>query len=175
MALIIGEKNPKLVESEDIGNLARASYGKPEVGTAIKEQNEVSDVEDEAAKQAAAALKAQQEKEAEEKSAEERSAKLEEIGKLPEEEQVAALLEAGFEEEAAALSAKIAEKQGAKEDNTDNLPSPDEVENGGEKPLDSADDIPVQQEGENKVEKEQDNAGDTEQEKPKRGGRPKKS
>ena len=155
MALIIGEKNPKRVESGDIGNLVRASYGKPEVGTAIDEQNDAKNEEEDAAKQAAEALKAQPEKEAEEKAAEERKAKLEEIGKLPEEEQVAALLEAGFEEEAAALSAKLAEKQGAKEDNTDDLPSPEEDENNSEK--------------------EQDNDGDTEPEKPKKGGRPKKS
>lgn len=155
MALIIGEKNPKRVESGDIGNLVRASYGKPEVGTAIGEQNDAKNAEEDAAKQAAEALKAQQEKEAEEKAAEERSAKLEEIGKLPEEEQVAALLEAGFEEEAAELSAKLSEKQGSKEDNTDDLPSPEEDENGDEKT--------------------QDNAGDTEPNKPKKGGRPKKS
>ena len=145
MALIIGEKNPKRVESGDIGNLVRESYGKPEVGTAIGEQNDAKNAE-EAAKQAAKAL-AQQEKEAEEKAAAERKAKLEEIGKLPEEEQVAALLEAGFEEEATELSAKLAEKQGIKEDNTDDLPSPEKDENGGE----------------------------TSPEKPKRGGRPKKS
>lgn len=35
MALIIGEKNPKLVKSEDIGNLARMNYGKPAAETAI--------------------------------------------------------------------------------------------------------------------------------------------
>lgn len=155
MALIIGEKNPKLVQSEDIGNLARASYGKPEVGTAIGEQNNAKSEEEDTAKQAAEALKAQQEKEAEEKAAAERKAKLEEIGKLPEEEQVAALLETGFEEEATELSAKLAEKQGSKEDNTDDLPSPEEDENGGEKI--------------------QNNAGDTEPNKPKKGGRPKKS
>lgn len=155
MALIIGEKKPKLVQSEDIGNLARASYGKPEVGTAIGEQNDAKNEEEDTAKQAAEALKAQQEKEAEEKAAAERKAKLEEIGKLPEEEQVAALLEEGFEEEATELSAKLAEKQGSKEDNTDDLPSPEEDENGGEKI--------------------QNNAGDTEPNKPKKGGRPKKS
>ena len=155
MALIIGEKNPKMVESGDIGNLVRASYGKPEVGTAIGEQNDAKNEEEDAAKQTAEALKAQPEKEAEEKAAEERKAKLEEIGKLPEEEQVAALLEAGFEEEAAALSAKLAEKQGDKKDNTDDLPSPEEDENDGER--------------------ERDNAGETEPEKPKKGGRPKKS
>lgn len=132
MALIIGEKNPKRVESGDIGNLVRASYGKPEVGTAIGEQNDAKNEEEEAAA--------------------ERKAKLEEIGKLPEEEQVTALLEAGFEEEATELADKLAEKQGSKEDNTDDLPSPEEDENGGEK--------------------DQDNAGDTE---PKNGGRPKKS
>lgn len=35
MGLIIGEKNPKLVKSEDIGNLARMNYGKPVEETAI--------------------------------------------------------------------------------------------------------------------------------------------
>lgn len=35
MALIIGKKNPKLVKSEDIGNLARMNYGKPVAETAI--------------------------------------------------------------------------------------------------------------------------------------------
>lgn len=135
MALIIGEKNPKRVESGDIGNLVRASYGKPEVGTAIGEQNDAKNEEEEAAA--------------------ERKAKLEEIGKLPEEEQVTALLEAGFEEEATELADKLAEKQGSKEDNTDDLPSPEEDENGGEK--------------------DQNNAGDTEPDKPKKGGRPKKS
>lgn len=155
MALIIGEKNPKRVESGDIGNLVRASYGKPEVGTAIGEQNDAKNAEEDAAKQAAEALKAQREKEAEEKAVAERKAKLEEIGKLPEEEQVAALLEAGFEEEAEEISAKLAEKQGVKEDNTDDLPSPEKDENGGEKT--------------------QDNAGDTEPNNPQNGGRPKKS
>lgn len=155
MALIIGEKNPKMVESGDIGNLVRASYGKPEVGTAIGEQNDAKNAEEEAAKQAAEALKAQQEKDAEEQAAAERKAKLEEIGKLPEEEHVTALLEAGFEEEATELADKLAEKQGSKEDNTDDLPSPEEDENGGEK--------------------DQDNAGDTEPNKPKNGGRPNKS
>lgn len=135
MALIIGEKNPKRVESGDIGNLVRASYGKPEVGTAIGEQNDAKNEEEEAAA--------------------ERKAKLEEIGKLPEEEHVTALLEAGFEEEATELADKLAEKQGSKEDNTDDLPSPEEDENGGEK--------------------DQDNAGDTEPNKPKNGGRPNKS
>lgn len=135
MALIIGEKNPNRVESGDIGNLVRASYGKPEVGTAIGEQNDAKNEEEEAAA--------------------ERKAKLEEIGKLPEEEQVTALLEAGFEEEATELADKLAEKQGSKEDNTDDLPSPEEDENGGEK--------------------DQNNAGDTEPDKPKKGGRPKKS
>lgn len=102
MALIIGKKNPKLVQSEDIGNLARASYGKPEVGTAIGEQNDAKN-----------------------------------------------------EEEATELSAKLAEKQGSKEDNTDDLPSPEEDGNGDEKT--------------------QNNVGDTEPNKPKKGGRPKKS
>ena len=162
MALIIGEKNPKRVESGDIGNLVRASYGKPEVGTAIGEQNDAKNAEEDAAKQAAEALKAQQEKDAEEKAAAERKAKLEEIGKLP-------------EEEATELSAKLAEKQGVKEDNTDDLPSPEKDENGGEKTQDNADDIPATQENENDGEKGQENAGDTNPEKPKRGGRPKKS
>lgn len=35
MGLIIGKKNPKLVKSEDIGNLARMNYGKPVEETAI--------------------------------------------------------------------------------------------------------------------------------------------
>lgn len=39
MGLIIGEKNPKLVKSEDIGNLARMNYGKPVAETAIDEKD----------------------------------------------------------------------------------------------------------------------------------------
>ena len=155
MALIIGEKNPKRVESGDIWNLVRASYGKPEVGTAIGEQNDAKNAEEEAAKQAAEAMKAEQEKDAEEKAAAERKAKLEEISKLPEEEQVAALLEAGFEEESVALSAKFAEKQEGKENNTDDVPTP--------------------KENESKEEETQDNIDGKGAEKPKRGGRPKKS
>lgn len=155
MVLIIGKKNPKRVESGDIGNLVRASYGKPEVGTAIGEQNDAKNAEEDAAKQAAEALKAQQEKDAEEQATAERKAKLEEIGKLPEEEQVAALLEAGFEEEATEPSAKFAEKQGVKEDNTDDLPSPEKDESNGES--------------------EQDNTDGAKPEKPKKGGRQKKS
>ena len=102
MGLIIGEKKPTLVQSEDIGNLARQNYGKPVAETAIGEK-ETSPSEEE--------LKAQQEKKAEEKAIAERNAKLEEINSLPEEERVAALLEAGFENEAAELSAKLAEKK----------------------------------------------------------------
>lgn len=54
MALIIGEKNPKLVKSEDIGNLARMNYGKPVEETAIgkveekpSEEAEIAEVETE--------------------------------------------------------------------------------------------------------------------------------
>ena len=102
MGLIVGEKNPTLVQSEDIGNLARQNYGKPVAETAIGEKETGTSEEE---------LKAQQEKEAEEKAIAERNAKLEEINSLPEEERVAALLEAGFEDEAAELSAKLADKK----------------------------------------------------------------
>lgn len=102
MALIIGEKNPKLVQSEDIGNLARQYYGKPVAETAIGEKEDGLSEEE---------LKAQREKEDEEKALAERNAKLEGINKLPEEERVSALLEAGFEEEAAELSAQLSEKK----------------------------------------------------------------
>lgn len=122
MGLIIGEKNPKLVKSEDIGNLARMNYGKPVAETAIGEK-EVGLSEEE--------LKAQQEKEAEEKAFAERNAKLEEINSLPEEERVAALLEAGFENEAAELSAKLAEKkEGGDTDGASN----DEADDNSETP-----------------------------------------
>lgn len=54
MGLIIGEKNPKLVKSEDIGNLARMSYGKPVEETAIgkgeekpSEEAEITEEEEE--------------------------------------------------------------------------------------------------------------------------------
>ena len=102
MALVIGEKSPTLVQSEDIGNLARQNYGKPVAETAIGEKETGTSEEE---------LKAQQEKEAEEKAIAERNAKLDEINSLPEEERVAALLEAGFENEAAELSAKLSEKK----------------------------------------------------------------
>lgn len=55
MALIIGEKNPKLVKSEDIGNLARMNYGKPFAETAIGkvEENPSEVVIEEETKQSA--------------------------------------------------------------------------------------------------------------------------
>ena len=110
MALIIGEKNPKLVQSEDIGNLARQYYGKPVAETAIGEKEDSLSEEE---------MKVQQEKENEEKALAERNAKLEGINNLPEEDRVAALLEAGFEEEAAELSAKLSEKKQEGEEGSD--------------------------------------------------------
>jgi len=38
MGIIIGEKNPRLVKSEDVGNLARMNYGKPVAETTINEK-----------------------------------------------------------------------------------------------------------------------------------------
>lgn len=113
MGLIIGEKNPTLVQSEDIGNLARMNYGKPVMETAIGEQKDAEK---------------QEFKDADEKSAAERIAKLEEIEKLPEEEQVAALLELGFEKEAAELSAKLAEKQSHSGNSEDEVDIKDEAQ-----------------------------------------------
>lgn len=113
MGLIIGEKNPTLVQSEDIGNLARMNYGKPVMETAIREQKDAEK---------------QEFKDADEKSAAERIAKLEEIEKLLEEEQVAALLELGFEKEAAELSAKLAEKQSHSGNSEDEVDIKDEAQ-----------------------------------------------
>lgn len=113
MGLIIGEKNPKLVKSEDIGNLARMNYGKSVMETAIGEQKDAEK---------------QEFKDADEKSAAERIAKLEEIEKLPEEEQVAVLLELGFEKEAAELSAKLAEKQSHSGNSEDEVDIKDEAQ-----------------------------------------------
>ena len=149
MALIIGEKNPKLVQSEDIGNLARQYYGKPVAETAIGEKEDSLSEEE---------LKAQQEKENEEKALAERNAKLEEINNLPEEERVAALLEAGFEEEAAELSTKLSEKKQEGEDGSDDSANEDDVADGNPETPNSI------------VEEE-----NTEKSAPKRTGRPKKS
>lgn len=149
MALIIGEKNPKLVQSEDIGNLARQYYGKPVAETAIGEKEDSLSEEE---------LKAQQEKENEEKALAERNAKLEGINNLPEEERVAALLEAGFEEEAAELSAKLSEKKQEGEEGSDDSANEDDVADGSPETPNSS------------VEEE-----NTEKPAPKRTGRPKKS
>ena len=149
MALIIGEKNPKLVQSEDIGNLARQYYGKPVAETAIGEKEDSLSEEE---------LKAQQEKGNEEKALAERNAKLEEINNLPEEERVAALLEAGFEEEAAELSTKLSEKKQEGEDGSDDSANEDDVADGNPETPNSI------------VEEE-----NTEKPAPKRTGRPKKS
>ena len=113
MGLIIGEKNPTLVQSEDIGNLARMNYGKPVMETAIREQKDAEK---------------QEFKDSDQNSAAERIAKLEEIEKLLEEEQVAALLELGFEKEAAELSAKLAEKQSHSGNSEDEVDIKDEAQ-----------------------------------------------
>ena len=150
MALIIGEKNPKLVQSEDIGNWARQYYGKPVAETAIGEKEDGLSEEE---------LKAQQEKEDEEKALAERNAKLEGINNLPEEERVSALLEAGFEEEAAELSAKLSEKkQEDEEKRSEDSANDDDVDGGNPETPNST------------VEEE-----NTETPAPKRTGRPKKS